>query len=77
LICAEKERDIAREAAAFSTITEKRIEDMACTRDNGANTVTCTGQIVATYGAENLAFPLSTYRIVQEDGDWKWCGEAE
>jgi hypothetical protein len=22
------------------------------------------------------AFPLETYSVVQEDGEWKWCGEA-
>jgi hypothetical protein len=76
LICAEMERNIPREAASFAGVTNKRLEDMSCQRNAGANTVTCTGMIVANYGAEDTTFPLATYRVVQEDGDWKWCGEA-
>ena len=52
------------------------IEDMACTSTEGSDIVQCTGQIVANYGAEDTSFPLSSYRVVQEDGEWKWCGEA-
>jgi hypothetical protein len=39
--------------------------------------VDCQGKIVALYGAEQTEFPLGAYRIVLEDGQWKWCGETE
>ena len=74
LICSELESTIEREVASFASV-EASIEDMSCTSD--ANTVSCTGQIVALYGTENREFPLSTYRVVQEDGEWRWCGEGE
>lgn len=79
LICAEKESTVAREASSFSSLNDRRIENMSCQRNEGADTVTCTGQIVGSYGAgaEAKTFDLATYRVVQEDGDWKWCGETE
>lgn len=76
LLCAEMERNLAREAASFSGV-EARLENADCTYNEGASTVTCTGEIVATYGTENRSFPLTTYRVVQEGGEWKWCGEGE
>jgi hypothetical protein len=75
LLCAEMEAQLDREARTFDTVTGVEIEDMQCTAA-GDNTVTCTGQIVAGYGTEDTTFPLSSYRVVQEDGEWKWCGEA-
>lgn len=79
LLCADMEADLAREVAAFATVTDAQIENLTCTRSAGQDTVTCTGEIVASYGAdaEPTKFELSTYRVVQEDGEWKWCGEGE
>lgn len=75
LLCSEKEADYEMEASSFDAVSEARIENMACTLQ-GEGLVTCTGQIVATYGTEDLDFPLGAYRIVEEDGQLKWCGEA-
>jgi hypothetical protein len=75
LLCAEMERDLEREAASFSGV-EARLEGVDCTFNQDASTVTCTGEIVATYGGEDRSFPLTTYRVTQEDGEWKWCGEG-
>lgn len=79
LLCADMEAMLAREVAAFATVSDAKIENMACTRNDGADTVTCTGEITASYGvdAAPTKFELSTYRVVQEDGEWKWCGEGE
>jgi len=79
LLCAEMESALAREVAAFATVSDAKIENMACTRNDGADTVTCTGEITASYGvdAAPTKFELSTYRVVQEDSEWKWCGEGE
>ena len=73
LLCAELESTLSREAQSFSTV-EASLEDVACQRDG--DIVTCSGAIVADYGGENTEFPLSSYRVLQEDGVWKWCGEA-
>lgn len=78
LICVEMEGLIAQEAASFASV-EARLEDASCAQSgtDGAYTlVLCTGQIVATYGTEDTSFPLGTYRAVEEDGEWKWCGEG-
>lgn len=76
LLCAEREADLEMEARTFETVADARLEDVACTFDSATNTVSCEGAIVATYGTEDTSFPLTTYRVVQEDGQWKWCGEA-
>ncbi len=74
LLCSAMEADLNREVASFATV-DARIEDMECQRGNG-DTVTCSGNIMIVYGTEERAFPLETYNVVQEDGEWKWCGEA-
>ena len=76
LLCSAMEADQDREANAFTSVTGAKIEDMQCQRDGSTDIVKCTGQIVANYGAEDTNFPLSSYKVVQEDGEWKWCGEA-
>jgi hypothetical protein len=74
LLCSEMEADLTREVSSFATV-DARIEEMQCQRGEG-DTVTCTGNIVIVYGTEEQDFPLGTYRVVQEDGEWRWCGEA-
>ncbi|MBL8164285.1 MAG: hypothetical protein JNJ61_20020 [Anaerolineae bacterium] len=81
LLCAEMEAVLDREVNAFASVTGVELVDMVCTRDatrstDGEAVVTCAGKIVAQYGTENTEFPLATYRLIQEDGEWKWCGEA-
>ncbi len=75
LICAELEPNLDLEASSFSAVTAQ-IEGLDCTFNEAASTVTCEGEIKAEYGLETRSFPLSTYRVVQEDGAWRWCGEA-
>ena len=75
LICAELESTLDIEAASFSAV-KATIEGMDCNYDAEANTVACAGEIKAEYGLETRSFPLSTYRVTQEDGAWRWCGEA-
>jgi hypothetical protein len=74
-ICAEMESLIERESRTFSSVSDVTLEDMSCTFD-GDSRVTCDGRIVALYGTEEVDFPLTSYRVIQEDGEWKWCGEA-
>ena len=45
--------------------------------DGGGYTlVSCTGKIIANYGAEDLEIDLAerTYKLVQEGGEWRICG---
>ncbi len=76
LLCSAMEADLNREVSSFSSVTDASIKDMTCQRREGEDVVECSGQIVAAYGTENTTFPLTAYRVVQEDGEWKWCGEA-
>lgn len=76
LICAEREADIEAEARTFETVDGARLDNVECTFNEAESTVSCDGAIVATYGTEDTEFPLTEYNVVQEDGEWKWCGEA-
>lgn len=76
LLCSEMESVLTREAQSFASV-EARTEAMTCTRVGDSDVVSCEGAIVATYGLEDRDFPLASYRVVQEDGEWRWCGEAE
>ena len=75
LLCSSMESDLKREETSFSSI-EARIQGMSCQRQGDTDVVTCTGKILAVYGTETSEFPLTSYQVVQEDGEWKWCGEA-
>jgi hypothetical protein len=75
LLCAAQEANLDREAQSFSGV-KAHLDNAVCKKDANANTVTCSGAIVAEYNGENTNFPLTKYNVVQEDGQWKWCGEA-
>lgn len=76
LLCSEMEADLERETHTFDTVSDARIEGLACEAID-ADTVRCDGRIVASYGTEETEFALSSYRVVEEDGEWRWCGEGE
>jgi hypothetical protein len=76
LLCSEKEKDFETEATTFLGVSEPKIEGMRCASIDD-DKVKCEGKITAQYGAETNEFPLVTYRVVQEDGEWKWCGETK
>jgi hypothetical protein len=76
LLCSEKEKDAETEATTFLGVDQPKIEGMKCA-SIGDNKVKCDGKITAQYGTEKNEFPLVTYRVVQEDGEWKWCGETK
>jgi hypothetical protein len=77
LLCSELESTFSREVSSFATVEGARLENMECSRQGDGEIVACTGEIVATYGTETNRFPLASYRVVQEDGEWKWCGESD
>jgi hypothetical protein len=77
LLCTGREADYDIEITTFEGVSNARIEGMACARAGNTDVVRCQGKIVADYGDEQNEFPLTAYRVVQESGEWKWCGEAE
>lgn len=76
LLCSAMEADLRREVTSFASV-DAQLDGMDCARSGDSDIVTCAGQITATYGTEQTSFPLASYRVVQEDGEWKWCGEGE
>lgn len=80
-LCSAMEADLERELHAFESVSDATIENMSCVSDDPATktetVVRCSGEIVALYGTEETSFPLTSYRSVNEDGEWKWCGESE
>lgn len=76
LLCSEMEGSYEMELESFASATDATIVDMVCSLREGTKVVDCTGKIVASYGGEADEFPLSLYRVVEEEGGWKWCGEA-
>lgn len=75
LLCSSLESIWQQEASSFVSV-EARLDGASCSKAADSDVVTCTGQIVALYGLESMSFPLSSYNVVQEDGEWKYCGEA-
>jgi hypothetical protein len=76
LLCSKMEAQLEMEATTFTGTAGVSIEGLACKLD-GNNQVSCKGKITALYGKEKMEFPLTAYRVVKEDGEWKWCGETK
>ncbi len=80
-LCSEMESVLERELRTFESVSNATIENMSCISDDSGveqeTVVRCTGEIVALYGTEETTFPLAAYRAVNEDGEWKWCGETQ
>ena len=76
LLCSEMESVLERETRTFESVSGVEIEDMSCVQNGDSNVVRCEGRIIALYGTEETEFPLVSYRVVEEDNQWKWCGEA-
>ena len=79
-LCSEMEADLERETRTFESVSNASIDNMSCASDDpnaeDETAVRCSGEIVALYGTEENVFPLVSYRVVEEDGEWKYCGEG-
>jgi hypothetical protein len=76
--CADWESQAKMEFDSFAAV-KLNMQDLKCQVSRQANPftlVTCTGSIVANYGAEDLKIDIAgrTYRAIQEGGDWRMCG---
>ena len=76
LICSELAERANAESRTFATVSNATLQNMSCRLDEDGSNVTCNGEIVAQYGDQTTTFPLKRYRVVQENGEWKWCGES-
>jgi hypothetical protein len=78
LTCADYELDALLEYDSFSLV-KTRLEGLDCQAadvEGDQSAVTCRGEIIATYGAEDQTFDLSErrYNVVNQGGTWLVCG---
>ena len=78
LSCAAYEPEAQTTLESFNSVDTK-LENLVCkvnSQDGDKASVTCTGSIIATYGAENMVIDLAarTYTAIKEGGDWRMCG---
>jgi len=77
--CAAWEAQARTEFNSFSAVTLK-LDNVKCQAAGqaagDAAQVTCSGSIIANYGAEDLTIDVAdrTYRVVNEGGEWRMCG---
>ncbi len=79
LSCADWEAQALEQAELFESI-DASLQGVDCRieGEDGAYTlVACDGKIVTTYNGESREWALTRYRTVQENGEWKMCGEAD
>jgi len=79
LACKAQEAKANQDANSFKSV-KAELQDMKCTqagKEGSAILVSCEGNIHVDYGGETRDFNLNTtqYRVIEEDGAWKWCGE--
>jgi hypothetical protein len=76
--CAAWEAQAKVEFDSFSAV-KLELNDLVC-KDSGQDDdyilVSCSGSIIANYGAEELEINIAdrSYRAVQEGGEWRMCG---
>lgn len=78
LSCAEWEARARQEYDSFAAV-KLTLNDLKCQEagtDGSYTLVSCTGVIIASYGAEDLLLDLKdqVYRTAQESGEWRVCG---
>lgn len=79
LSCADWESQVGMQAASFQSI-DASLEDVACQANGQQGDMTvveCDGKIVYDYDGERNERELGDFLVIQENGEWKMCGEAE
>ena len=78
LSCSTWEEQARNEYSSFAAV-DLKLQDLKCqtsSQENNAAVVTCSGKMIASYGAENLEIDIAeqTYQVIQEAGEWHMCG---
>jgi hypothetical protein len=78
LSCADWEAQARLEYDSFAAV-KLNVRDLVCEpvgQEQNYTLVSCTGSIIANYGAEDLQIDVAdrTFQVVQEGGDWRMCG---
>lgn len=79
LSCAAWESQISLQAASFQSI-DASLENATCTANGTQDEmmiVECSGKIVYNYDGERNEREIGNFLVVQEDNEWKMCGEAD
>jgi len=76
--CGVWESQAKVEFDSFSAV-KLELKDLACKeagQEIGYTIVSCSGLIIANYGAEDLEINIAdrTYKAVEEGGEWRMCG---
>ena len=77
--CGAWEEQAQVELQSFAAVVNIRLEDMDCQpgeKSGDYTLISCTGSIIADYGAEDLEIDLSEriFQTIQESGEWRMCG---
>lgn len=75
VICPDLEAQVPIQLNSFRG-RNASLENVSCTFD-GEETADCTGDIATEYEGETDTRPVGNYRVIEDDGVWKVCGEAE
>ena len=78
LSCAAWESQVVVQSQSFRSMNAQ-LQNVSCSvvgQSGDYTLVHCDGKIVTSYNGENREWPLTTYQLKQEDGEWKMCGEA-
>jgi hypothetical protein len=78
LACSAWEAQAALEAESFRS-ANGQLDGMVCRETgqaDGYTVVECDGRLLTTYDGETRERELGAYRLIQEGGEWKMCGEA-
>jgi hypothetical protein len=76
--CGEWESQAKQEYDSFAAVKLK-LNNLSCheiNREGDSSTVSCTGSIIANYGAEDLEIDIANriFKVVEEGGEWRMCG---
>jgi len=81
LSCAAWETQARQEYNSFAAV-ELTLENLECQpagQSDEYTLVSCSGMIIASYGAEDLEVDVAerNYQVIPEGGEWRMCGYHE
>lgn len=79
LSCAKWDSQALVQSQSFRAMNAQlqNVSCMASTPEGDAVTVSCEGVIRTVYNGQTRDWAISGYSLVQEEGEWRICGEAD